>query len=267
MADNKILNHADREEIIQKLLDGVSPEKINKWLISKYPDDKSKHITSITVGKFRKEYLNIDQEAARIIKRERQLQNASLPHNPNALSFPDKPDESEEAYSLRVKDTLLSSPNYRDRLKGVVDAHLDAPRLMKELHALLEARIEVYFNEVAGNPKVADVLKADKMFLEFVALAKDLIGDFKKIENEYNAVPDEGTIDLNVVQEQIGIVRDVVKELLTELDPNLALEFMDKLNTRLSATKYQAYHPPNVLERVDRLSSQINQIKEQKLNA
>ena len=41
MNENRILNHPDKEEIIQKLLAGVSPNTVNIWLQEKYIDDKN----------------------------------------------------------------------------------------------------------------------------------------------------------------------------------------------------------------------------------
>ena len=264
MSDSKILNHPDREEIIQKLLQGVSPNKVHDWLNEKYTEeaDKQHHITVKTISDFRKKYLNLNRDAVRLLKKERQKKELGLPHNANAGSFIEKPGESEEEHALRVKQTLLQVQTYRDKLKDATDAALDGPRLIRQLVALLESRLEVYFNEIASASTAGETLKTDKMFAEYVNLMKDLIKDAKKIEEDYNAQPDEGVVQLNVVHEQVGMIRDIVKELLAEFAPELALEFMDRLNKRMTAAKYEPPRPPDILEKVEKLNQKIKEIQE-----
>lgn len=262
--DSKILNHPDREEMIQKLLSGVSSNSILKWLQDKYPNDKQHHITVVTLNKFKKSYLNLDREAVRLLKKERNKKELGLPHNPNAAAFMEKTNETEKEHSLRVKETLLYSPTYKEKLKEITDAHLDAPMLMKELSALLNSRIEIYYNQVASADSQTDTFKSDKMLVELITLMQTIIKDSKKIYDDYNSQPDEGEVNLNIVQEQIGVIRETVKELLNELDPGLALEFMDKLNTRLNALKYEPPKQTNILERVDKLSNKIREIRDTK---
>ncbi len=262
--DAKILNHPDREEIIQKLLAGASPNIIREWLDKKYPDDRTMLITVSSINSFRKNYLNLDREAVRVLKKEQQKKTLGLPHNPNVASFLDKPHESEEEHHMRVKNTLLTSPTYQNKLREITDAHLDAPRLMKELHMLLQSRIEVYYNEIASATTIGDTLKADKMFAEYVRLATDVLKDSKKVWDDYNTQPDEGTIDLNVVHEMVAVVREAVKDSMSDFAPELALEFMDKLNKRLTSMEYQMPRPQqNIIDRVGELNKKIKDIREQ----
>lgn len=261
MADGKILNHPDREEIIQKLVSGISPNKIHEWLSDKYSkeEDKNLRITVKAISDFRSRYLNLNRDAVRLLKKERQKKELGLPHNANAGSFLERTGETEEEHELRVKETLLQSPTYRDKLKEINEAALDGPRLIKELVTLIQARIEKYFNDVASGQQT---IKEDKVLIDMISLMKDLVKDAKKIEEDYNAQPDSGHVQLNVVHEQVGIIRDTVKDLLNEFDPNLALEFMDRLNRRLTALKYEPQREPDILEHVERLNRKIKEIKE-----
>lgn len=264
MADSKILNHPDREEIIQKLVAGFSPNKVNEWLNKKYSTEEDKHnrITVKTISDFRTRYLNLNREAVRILKKERQKKNMGLPHNANAGSFLEKTDETQEEYELRVKETLLQSPTYREKLKEITEATLDGPRLIKELVSLIQSRLEVYFNAIASGTTVGDTLKADKQFAEYVSLMKDLVKDAKKIDDDYNNQPEAGQVDLNVVHEQVGMIRDTVKDLLNELAPDLALEFMDRLNKRMTNLKYEPPRAPDILKHVEKLTQRIKEMQE-----
>lgn len=263
MADGKILNHPDREDIIQKLVSGLSPNKVSDWLSEKYSKEDEKHlrITVKAISDFRSKYLNLNRDAVRMLKKERQKKELGLPHNANAGSFLDLTDETEEQHDLRVKETLLQSPTYRDKLKEITEATLDGPRLIKELVTLIQSRLEVYFNEIASGTTIGNTIKADKQFAEYVSLMKDLVKDAKKIEDDYNAQPESGQVQLNVVHEQIGIIRDTVKDLLAEFAPDLALEFMDRLNKRMTAMKYEPPRTPDILEHVEKLNKRIREMR------
>lgn len=262
MQEKKILNHPDREEIIKRLLDLESVQSISKWLQAKHPENKDNQIAFATLAIFRKEYLNMDSESIRLLRKERQKQKMGLTFNPNTAAFTEKSNESQELHALRVKDTLLNSPTYRERLKTITDARLDAPRLVKELHTLLSARLESYYNEISLSPTVSDSLKTDKMFAEYVRLVFDLLKDSKKITDDHSTAVDEGTVNLNIVHEQIGMVRDIVKELLAEIDPGLALEFMDRLKARLDNAQYVSKKTPNIIDQVNKLNNKIKKMQE-----
>lgn len=263
MTENKILNHPDREEIIQKLLAGISPNVICDWLLARYPDDKKHQITALTISRFRTDYLNLNRDAARHLRAEKARKNAGLPNDANRGTFLNNPGESKESRALRVKESLVNnSPTYREKLKEVKDAHLDTPKLMKELHFLLQSRIETYYNEVAIRSNDGLNIKEDKMLLEYVRLATDVLKDSQKVWDDYNKQPDEGNVDLNVVHEQVGIIRDTIKDLLAEFAPELALEFMDRLNKRMTTLKYEAQKPPDILERVERLNKRIKEFQD-----
>jgi hypothetical protein len=261
MADGKILNHPDREEIIQKLVSGISPNKIQDWLNDKYSREEDRHlrITVKAISDFRVRYLNLTRDAVRLLKKERQKKELGLPHNANAGSFLERTGETKDEHELRVKETLLQSPTYREKLKNINEAALDGPRLIKELVTLIQSRIEKYFNEVASGQQT---LKEDKVLIEMISLMKDLVKEAKKIEDDYNIQPDAGHVQLNVVHEQVGLIRDTVKDLLNEFDSNLALEFMDRLNRKLTTLKYESPKEPDILEHVERLNRRIKEIKD-----
>lgn len=259
--NGKILNHPDREEIIHKLISAISPNKICSWLEEKYTteEDKKFRLTPKALSDFRSRYLNLDRDAVRLLKKERHKKELGLPHNANAGSFLDRTGETEDEHELRVKETLLQSPTYRDKLKDINEAALDGPRLIKELVTLIQSRIEKYFNEVASNQQTT--IKEDKVLIDMISLMKDLVKESKKIEDEYNSQPDAGTVQLNVVQEQVGLIRDTVKDLLAEYNPDFALEFMDRLTRKMTNLRYEAPRAPNILEQVEKLNRKIQEIK------
>lgn len=260
MLEPKILSHPDREEIVKQLIDGISPNAISKWLKEKYPEDKELQINTTTINDFRHNYLNLNREAVRMIKQEQKRQ--VFDPEKEVKDLIEKAGSSEEEITnLRIRATLLQSQTYKEKLQQITDAHLDAPRLMKELHILVQARLETYYDAISASPDIGSAIKADKMFLEYVAQANTMLKDSKKIWDDYNNQPDEGAVNLNVVHEQIGCIRDAVKDLLTEFSPDIALEFMDKLNTKLSNMRYKMPDQPDMLEEVNKLGKKVKRIK------
>lgn len=262
--EKKILNHPDKDHIIKELLNGVSPNVLADWLTERYPnpEDKKYHISYKTISQFRKDFLDLDRTAIRLLKKEKKKKEIELLYNPNAQELPNISGEGDEAHMARVKNALMQSQTYRDRLKEITDAHIDGPRLMKELLSLLNARLETYYNEIASSATIEQALKADKMFAEYIKLANDIIKDSKKVWDEYNEQPDEGNIDLDVVHQMIGMVRDAVKEVLDEIDPIIAMECMSKLNKKFATLKFQIPKAPNALEHIDKINKRIKQIQE-----
>jgi hypothetical protein len=265
---SKLLNHPDREEIVKKLLDGISPKIIVKWLEEKYPDPKDikYRVTIKPISDFRKKYLNIDQKAARMLKNERLKKEMGIPYNKNTASFIAKKGETEQERDHRINGILLATPTYREKLKEITDAQLDAPKLMKEMLVLLNSRIEVYYDEIRKATTTGETLKADKTLIDYIRLATDVLKESKKVWDDYNSIPDEGVIDLDIVHEQVGIIRDTVKELLAEFSPELALEFMDRLNKKLTSLKYEVTKPADIVERVEAMTKRIKEIQEHTSN-
>jgi hypothetical protein len=261
MAFQRVANHPDREEIIKQLLAGSSAKEVSQWLTEKYPDSDEHHLAHTVLQHFRKTYLDLDRSTINALRREKKKKELGLPNNPNVSAFIDKGDWTEEERNQNIAKVLMSSPTYQQKLKESIGAALDGPMLLKQLTSLLQARLEVYFNEIASGTTVGDTLKADKMFAEYVSLFKDVVKDYKKVEQDYNSVPDEGTIDLDVVHKMIGVVRDTVKEMFGQIDANLALEFTDRLHTNLSVMRYEIPKTPNLVEKAERMVKQIDKIK------
>ena len=65
-----------------------------------------------------------------------------------------------------------------------------------------------------------------------------LLQDWKKFIEGYADKKVEHNININVVHQQISIMKGVVCEVLTEMDPSLVSIFVDKLNNNLNNVAY-----------------------------
>jgi hypothetical protein len=208
---NKVISHPKKEEIIKRLLDGESTRSVEDWLKSVYPKNKKMHISYMTLQKFRKEHLNVKEEVLDHIKQRKK-----------------------EADLEETNEIIKRSSAYQDKLDEIVNTEIDVTRRLLELETLISGRLEYYYNLLdAGG-----TMKDDKLFLEYINAMRSLLQDWKKFIEGYADKKVEHNININIVQQQISIMKGVVCEVLTDLDPSLVSIFVDKLNNNLNNIEY-----------------------------
>lgn len=211
----KVLAHPDHEEIIKKFLNGESVKDVRAWLLKKYPKKKRLWVSYATLQNFRKDNLNIDGEILENIKEAKKLQDL-------------------EQQDLKIKSVLSNSNAYQDKLNEIVSEKLDTNRKLLEMMALIGSRIEYYFNSVVKDPD----LRNDKMLMELLNTQRGLVQDWKKYVEGVADKKIEHNININVVNEQVTVLKNIVFEVLQELDPSLILVFVEKINSRLTDIRY-----------------------------
>lgn len=214
-AGSKVLNHPDKEEIVKKLLNGESVKEVAAWLKRKHSKKKRLHVSYMTLQTFRKDHLHLDGEVLEDIKEARRVQ----------LS---------EAKDIEIKEKLSSSSAYQDKLNQIVSDKLDSNRKLLEMISLVSSRMEVYFNALQNSPN----LKADKMFIELLNTQRGLVQDWKRYVEGAADKRIEHNVNINVINEQVTVLKNIVFEVLQELEPALVPLFIEKINSRLSQIQY-----------------------------
>lgn len=227
---NKVLRHPDQEEIISKLLQGNSVKEVEAWLKKRHPKTKRLHISWMTLQKFRKEYLNLEGEALAQIKQARS-------------------DSDQTKKELEKRATIAASNAYQEKLAEIVNEEIDVQRKMLEMEKLISSRIEYYFNVLnsGGN------LREERVFMELLDRQREVMRDWKKYIEK---VPDqtiEQNININVVNEQLNVLKGIIFEVLKEMNPEIIPVFVEKLNSRLIDTnygseQYEVYKEPKVID-------------------
>ena len=169
------------------------------------------HISYMTLHKFRQEHLNIKEDLLDQIKQK-------------------KYEESVE----ESKNIIRSSNAYQEKLNEIADAEIDVTRRLLELEKIISSRIEYYYNLLDQGGSIKD----DKVFLEYIGAMRSLLQDWKKYIEGYADKKVEHNININIVHQQISIMKNVVCDVLTDLDPSLVSIFMDKLNNNLNTIDY-----------------------------
>ena len=225
----KVLNHPDKEKIIEKLLSGESVKEIESWLEKKYPRSKRLHISYMTLQKFRSENLNIKGDVLEDIKNK-------------------KTEIDKKNLEIETKMIVQSSNAYQKKIDEIASSELDVTRRLLEMDRLVNSRIEYYFNllETGGS------IKEDRIFLEYVNTMKSLMQDWKKYIEGVADKKIEHNININVVNEQAKILKETILEILREMDPKLIPLFVDRVTYRMKQLDvYQDSDPRRSIIDVD----------------
>lgn len=231
----KILGHPDKEDIIQKLTNGDSVRSVEEDLKKKYPKDKSKHISWITLQTFRKDHLGLEGKVLNDIQEAAQSQKRQI-------------EETMRQRQLEATDA------YKKKISEIADSKLDVARKILQLDRIIESRMEYWYNMIASGEETA--AKGDNELRKFISQQMDLLGQYKKfIEGMADKTIDHN-INVNVMNDQIAIIRDVIRECLSEFAPDQSMRFMEKLNQKLNSVSYR----PNSLSEGNSVS--IDELEE-----
>lgn len=214
---NKVLRHPDKEEIIKKLLNGASVKETEAWLSDKYPRKKRLHISYMTLQKFRKEHLNVHGEVLEDIKQARV-------------------DLIKQEDGASVRHAVINSTAYQDKINQIAEKELDVTKKLLEMDMLVSSRLEYYFNLLAAGGSI----KEDKIFLEYLNAYKGILQDWKKYVDGVADKTIEHNINVTVMNDQINILKNVVFEVLSEIDPSMVGIFIERVNNKLNHIEYDS---------------------------
>jgi hypothetical protein len=215
MESSTVVRHPDKEELIKMLLNGDSVKQIESWLKKKYPRSKRHHISYMTLQKFRSENLNIKGNLLEDIKTKK------------------KSDELVSA-DAEIRMAVMNSSEYQNKISEIVSNEMDVARKLLEMEKLISSRMEFYFNSVSSGGN----LKGDRVFLEYLNTMRSIMQDWKKYVDGFADKKIEHNVNVNIVDDQLKIMKEVVVEVLREMDPALVLVFMEKINYKMSGLKH-----------------------------
>lgn len=207
---SKVLRHPDKEEVIKKLLNGESVKEVEEWLKRKHPRQKRLHVSYMTLQKFRAEHLNIKGEVLEDIRNKRLQQDR-------------------EEVEVASKLAIANSPHYQDKLDQIVSQEIDVARRLVEMDKLISSRIEHYYNVLATGGS----MKEDRIFIDYINTLKGIMQDWKKYIEGVADKKIEHNVSVQVVDNQVNIIKEAVYEVLEELSPELVPIFIDKLGKKV----------------------------------
>jgi len=217
MESNKVARHPDKEEIIKMLLNGESVKQVDAWLKKKYPKKRRLHISYMTLQKFRSEHLNIKGDLLEDIKSKKKSDDLVSEEN-------------------ELKLAVSNSSEYQKKISEIVSNEMDVQRKLLEMERLISSRMEFYYNTVAAGGNI----KHDRVFLEYLNMMRSIMQDWKKYIEGFADKKIEHNLNVNIVNDQINIMKEVVIDVLKDMDPALILIFMERLNYKMSNLKHDS---------------------------
>lgn len=215
---DKILMHPDRNEIEERLLAGESVRSVSAWLKKKYPKNKEKQISYLTLQRYRKQALNLQGEVLSEIKQTQR-------------------DLTIQRFDQQNIQRLKESSAYDNAKLTIAQDLLERNNLILELHDKAWDRLKLLEQEPL-NYKTEEVIV--KYIDQLRGLLQDhhkMLMDFAKHEKEAEKVQATSAVAVEEQKKQIEAIMNVVKEVLTELDPGMIPIFVEKVKEKAAVFK------------------------------
>lgn len=215
----KILEHPDREEIISKLVLGMSITDIHDWLKAKYTNvSETKFVLSERIIKsFKDNYLDFYNE----LQQDKAKVATAL-----ATGTTDQLD-------LAVK----SNPTYKDALVKIAKNEWNIEERMMMMAVNVETRMAQVFDEMMEDPRNINT-KVDRLFAEYADILGNLLDKYHKWKEKPAADQViQHNVTLQVVDQHIAVFHDVIKEILSGMDLEASQYFLELFNEKMSKLK------------------------------
>ena len=209
----KILSHPDKAMIIRMLARGDGVRKVAKAIKELHPNDKKLHLSTPTLQKFRKEKLKIEGEVLDAVKQATK--------------------EKVDKRIAKKEDTKLRRiPAFREAVEKAASLHVDIRQELQELLATVKSRVEDLFDRAAeGSLSVNEEANLSKYFAQWTATIQQWAKYVDKIADRTV----EANININVIEDQMAVLRVAVKETIEEeMDPDTATRFMRRLSEKMA---------------------------------
>jgi hypothetical protein len=215
----KILDHPDKDEIISKLVIGIPASDINDWLKNKYKNvSEAKFVLSEkNIKSFQNTYLDFYNDM---------LQDLSKVKGALATNTQDQ-------LQLAVKGNAY----YKDALLKVANNELDIDTIMARLAINIESRVSQIYDIVQDNPLDINT-KIERVLIEYVDALGGLLDKYHKWKE--SRMPDQivqHNVTLQVVDQHISVFHDVIKEVLSQMDLETSMYFLEVFNEKMSKLK------------------------------
>lgn len=211
------MGHPKKNWIVKMLKGPMGVRKLSEALKEMFPDEKNKWLSPGTLQKFRKEHLAIDGEALKYMKdvaREKKLEK----------------DVKKE--HTRVKYL----PSYKEKVKEAVDLHIDIREQLAKLSLVIESRIEDLFNKAQdGEATINQERNLQGYFTTYISVIEKWAKYIDKVADQRI----ETNINVTVIEDQMALIREAIRETMMEMDPGLAVKFLERLDMKMRDLSYR----------------------------
>jgi hypothetical protein len=236
MAFEKVLNHPDKNVIIRMLLQGRGVRYVSYFLMEKYPKNKELHITFKTLQAFRRDKLNIEGAALEAIKEAAEDKRVEREHVAKGKEKVKKKAKEKVKKAVAKENLVLKSPAYKEKIKEAISYHVDLQQELRELMVLIKSRAEDLFDRAKdGNLSINEEANLQRYFQAWTTTIERWAKYIEKIADRTI----ETNVNINVIEDQMALIREAIRETLSEFEPEIAIKFLDRLNTKMALLSYR----------------------------
>lgn len=216
----KVYKHPDRDEIISKLCADQPIKDISEWLAMKYDNTESREfmLTVRMLTEFKKNYLdfyNIMKDDLAAIKSSQSITNTS-----------------------DVSSGLQQNSAYQSALAKYANEEIDIKLSVKKMVSAIEMRAAQVFDEIQND---ASNLRNDRVLIEWF---NTLIAALSSCNEIINGSPDQiniqNNINIQILDSHINAVYEVIKDILSKLDYDTSIMFIEMFNEKMTQLKKSA---------------------------
>jgi hypothetical protein len=240
---DKIYSHPNKSMIIRMFNRGDGVRKIANTLKEKYPDDKKLHVSTVTLQRFRKEVLKLEKEALEQLKQERKI-------------------KKQESYEKKEISKIKRLPVYKDKVKEIINYHVELENEIKELLVLAKARMEDLFDKAStGELTINEEGNLLKYFQTITTTIDKWAKYVEKIADR--TVENTTNVNITIVEDQLALMRTAISETIEEMSPDLKIKFLNNLSRKMEQLNYRQNKSPsfdNIKDDVKLLNAEVEDI-------
>jgi hypothetical protein len=214
----KILEHPDKDEIISKLLIGIPPKDVYDWLAAKYTNvSEAKFVVAEkSIKSFQDNYLDIYNTIQQDLAKTKAAVATS----------------SEEELELAVNNL----PAYKSIMLKTANEELDIRKIIKNLCVAIETRLSQVFDEIQEDPRNINT-RVDRLLIDYAEALGNILEKYYKFTEAPADTVVQHNVTLQVVDQHISVFHDVIKEVLSKMDLETSLYFMEVFNEKMNKLK------------------------------
>lgn len=214
----KILDHPDKDEIIAKLVLDYSAKDIHDWLSNKYTNvSEAKFVVAEkSIKTFKDNYLDVYN----MIREDMAKTKQALATN------------TEAELELAIKN----NSTYKSKMLELAGKEIDVRQMVSQLCLAIETRLGQVFDEIQEDPRNINS-RVDRVLIEYGELLGSLLEKYYKFTESPADMVIQHNVTLQAVDQHISVFHDVIREVLSQLDLESSMLFMEIFNEKMGKLK------------------------------
>lgn len=243
----KILEHPDKDELISKLVCGISAKETHEWLAGKYTNSAEAKfvIAEKSIKSFQDNYLDIYNLIQEDIVKTKQAVATN----------------TQDQIDLAVKN----NPTYKSKMLELAEKKLDVRMTIAQLCVAIETRLAQVFDEIQADPRNINT-KVDRLLIDYAEVLGNILEKYYKFTEAPVDNVIQHNVTLQVMDQHITVLHDVIREVLAQMDLESSMYFMEVFNERISKLKAPEKDAPPSVDAQLAEAKLLNETINKKLN-